>query len=442
MKKVCFLNNGCLPHEEQFQKIFKSMEESYVLTNFPHNADVIVQYLCAMSEEQAVSKAFDALSYISKMKKEKSVLIVCGCFVNVVGKEFFSEMKFVDYVVESSYNMVSEILEILKLQWTDEYYIEKYDTSFLIDIVGGCQKKHGWCTFCKQHYLKRPVRSVPLEEVIRIVKSVTQNSCVHTIYLGGLNTCNYGIDLGDGKPKLHNLIKEISKIPTVKFIKLLSLTVESMYEELNCEIERNQKVLLVELPLQSGSNSMLEIMNVGSKSEQALALLKRFSACGKQMRSMVIVSHPEETREFLQETIDVIVKSNLWYVTISPYQNSTGTKSSLMRQLDEKEYNYHYSRLSDTVMELKQKFLNSLIGLTIEGILSGGERYEEEDILEATVQASEFEGGITIEIPNFSSSPYKTLLEKVELGAKVRAKILAVSDFEENQLIGTDLEVI
>lgn len=418
------------------------MEGSYVLTNFPHKADVIVQVLCAFCEKRAARRAFTELLYLSKMKKKGAVLIVCGCFVNVVGKEFFSDLEFVDYAIKESHNMSSEILEVLKLQYTDEYYIDKYDTAFGIEIVNGCQKKHGWCTFCKQNYLKYPVKSRPLDEVLKIAQQVTSNSNVQTILLAGLNICNYGIDFGDRKPKLHKLIEGLSGIPTVKRIWLNNLTFESMYEELNCEIEKNPKISCIELPMQSGSDSMLKIMNTGSTVAEIQSLLDRFSKSGKRMKSTVVVSHPGETREFLQETIDFIVKNNLWYVIISPYQNSEGTPSFLMEQLDEEEYDYHYKQLSDAVMELKQKFLNDLVGTKLEGTLADGDFDEKNDVVYVYVDASDFVGRIIVKIPNFSSSSYKPLFDKVEIGERVRTKIVKVADYENVALIGADLEVI
>ena len=111
------------------------------------------------------------------------------------------------------------------------------------------------------YYLKIPVKSVPFDEVIEIAKNVTESSKVSIIVLTGLNTCNYGIDIGDKKQKLHLLLQELSKIESVKFIEVHSLTIGDMYEELTAELANNPKVLLIGFSVQSGSNKMHKIMN-------------------------------------------------------------------------------------------------------------------------------------------------------------------------------------
>lgn len=263
MKKICFLNNGCGSHTETFRQIFKSVEQAYTLTNLPHKADVIIDYFCAVTEDDCTSTLLPELMYLSKLKKEDATLIICGCAVDVIGKDFFLSLDFVDYAIGSK-DVLSEVLEILNFKCSDHYYIEDSEIRFLIDICNGCAKKNGWCSFCKQHYMKKTVKSIPIDEVCKLATEITSTTSVFVICLGALNICNYGIDFGDRKPKLHLLIQALSKIPTVKFIELYSLTASCMYDELIDEIASNDKVILVELPMQSGSDFMLKTMNTGS----------------------------------------------------------------------------------------------------------------------------------------------------------------------------------
>lgn len=101
MKKICFLNNGCPAHLEIFRKIYKSLENSYSLTNIPSKADVIIQYFCAIIQNEAVATLFEELKYLSLIKKEDATLIVCGCAVDAIGMDFFYGLDFVDYAIGS-----------------------------------------------------------------------------------------------------------------------------------------------------------------------------------------------------------------------------------------------------------------------------------------------------------------------------------------------------
>ncbi len=84
MKKICSLNNGCVSHTETFRQIFKSVEQAYTLTNLPHKADIIIDYFCAVTQYDCVKTIPAELLYLSKLKKEGAILIICGCAVDVV----------------------------------------------------------------------------------------------------------------------------------------------------------------------------------------------------------------------------------------------------------------------------------------------------------------------------------------------------------------------
>lgn len=439
MRKICFLNGGCGIHECDFRKIYKDLEETYSLTNMPSRADVIIQYFCAITQSDSVNSTFHELLYLSRVKKENAILIVCGCAVDVMGKDFFSALEFVDYAVGSK-DMILEVSKILNFTCSGKYYLEDNDFHFSIKIVEGCHKKHGWCSFCKQNYMKRAVQSMPMEEICALATEVTTNSKVFQIALTGLNICNYGIDFGDKKPKLHLLIQALSKIPTVKFIYLYSLTVESMYEELNNEIATNPKILLVELPIQSGSNSMLKAMNTGSTVEEIQYLLDKFS--GKPMRSIFVVSHPGETEESVQETINFIKKNNLWYTKVTDYKNSEGTPSYLMKQLEPKDFKNYYCQVLATVRELRENFLSSLVGSTITGYAMEYTYRKDIDVACIYIAPKDFVAEVFMFISNFSSSKYKTLLDNSSNGIPVRVKIFKVMSIKNVRLSASDLEVI
>jgi len=89
MKRICFRNNGCGSHEETFRQILKSIEQAYTITNKPHKADVIIEYFCAVTQYDCVNTLLPELLYLSKLKKEGATLIICGCAVDAIGKDFF-----------------------------------------------------------------------------------------------------------------------------------------------------------------------------------------------------------------------------------------------------------------------------------------------------------------------------------------------------------------
>ena len=133
MKKICFLNSGCDSHKETFRRIFKSVEHAYILTTMPHKADVIIEYFCAVTQYDCVKALPAELLYLSKLKKEGATLIVCGCAVDTIGKDFFLSLGFVDYAIGSQ-NFLQEVLEILNFKCSDHYYNGDNKLHFCIDI--------------------------------------------------------------------------------------------------------------------------------------------------------------------------------------------------------------------------------------------------------------------------------------------------------------------
>lgn len=426
MKKICILNSGCGAHTIEFRKLLHSLEGIYELTNFPSEADLIIQYFCSITQTQ-ITKISDELAYLSKIKKENAILIICGCAPKVLGTEIFSNLDFVDYVIGRE-NISENIIRILNYKSIPGYYLGDNTSSFIFDIVGGCRKKGGWCTFCKQNFMKIPVKSMKMEDILEQTENITKNTDIYRICLTGLNICNYGIDMKDKKQKLHLLIKKLSEIPSVKVIDLFSLTVADMYEELIEEISTNTKIRTVELGIQSGCDNMLKIMNTSSTKEYIQMLLNRLSH--KAIKSIVVVGHPGETKEYLQETLDFISVNNLWYVQISPFVSTEGTPSHIMEPLSKEDYKYNVKTVEDTVWKLKKDFLDGLIGSTMYAYIEGGFIDEQKDTAHIYMESNEHLINFTSYIENFSTSKYKAYFDKLDPSSVVTVKIKEIIDYQ------------
>ena len=427
MKKICILNQGCHGHLMEFRKLINSLEGIYELTNFPGKADLIIQYFCSISQTKIAEIARE-LAYLSKIKKEDAILIICGCATKVMGAQLFLSLDFVDYVIGRE-NISENILTILGYKSVPGYYLGDDTKSFFFNIAGGCRKKGGWCTFCKQNYMRIPVKSMKMEDILQQAKDVTKTGNIYRIVLGGLNICNYGIDMEDRKPKLHLLIKRLAEIPGVKVIDLFSLTAADMYEELIEEIATNDKVRTVELGVQSGCNKMLKVMNTGSTKEGIQMLLDRLSH--KAMKSIIVVGHPGETREDLQETLDFVISNNLWYMQVSPFINTEGTPSYNMKQLSREEYEYNVRIAEETVWKLRKDFLDGLVGSTMLAYIVGGEVDSKEDTANIYMAAKEHRINFILTVRNFSTSKYTIFFEEQEEYNLVKVWVKEVADYEE-----------
>ena len=383
MKKICIIKAGCDSHIDLFRKILKCVENKYEKVMYPDEADVIIHYACGFTQKK-LGNIFQDVVFYEKVKKDGAILIFCGCATYGYRKEIFEEFKVIDHVI-FGLDILPQIAKILGVNQNDEQLIETSNGILRMTITEGCSKPGGHCSFCKQNYLRIPMKSrYSIEEVCKQVEHYGKP----VLILSGLNTTNYGIDFGDHKPKLHKLIHEVSKIPTVKWIQVECVASSCIYEELIEEIENNDKVVYVQYFIQSGSDHMLKEMNIGTTVAQHKKVLERLK--GKIIDGAVIVGHPGETMQDVQDTIQFIKDNNLWYTTVLKYMNSEITPSGKMEQLSEEEYHEHCSMVEYEVMKLSYLNMKRLVEQGVVGYVE--KIYTFENALEIMVKPLEFEG--------------------------------------------------
>ena len=363
-KKIYFINDGCNSHDDSFRQIAECVKDEYDATKELSEADVIIHFTCGFTKTYANLNFFKgSLAHVYKKKKEGAITIITGCGIKMYRREIFDKMENT-YVVELP-NFVEEICKILQANYKKgEFYVEDSPGILKLDIVMGCLKRGGFCNFCKFHYLDIPFKSLyTIEEVVDIVSRYK----VKILVITGPNSTSYGLDFGDHTPQLHRLIQEVSKIPTLKGIAVTSVASSGIYLQLLKELASNEKVYLVNYFFQSGSQTMLDIMNIGSSIEIHEAVIKALK--DKAISTAFLMSHPYEGEVELQETLAFIEKHNLWYADVIPFICSDDTPSSLMEQLPEKEYWRHYKLTEHSISKLKHKMLDSLVGKKVKVII-------------------------------------------------------------------------
>ena len=424
MRKVCIINSGCGGHYDLFRQILKSAENEYEFTMYPDEADVIIHYACGFTGKQMM-EIFDHIVYYEKVKKDDAILIFCGCGLSGYKKVFLDEIKIVDYFIVGI-DMLPRIAQIMGITPTDDqYYYEEDEGVFRIKIADGCYKPGHPCSFCKQNYLRIPMRSrYSIEKICELIKSHKKP----IIFLEAMNSTNYGLDFEDHKPKLHTLIHEISKIDTVKFIRVDGVASSGIYEDLIAEIEHNDKVCDVQFFVQSGSDHMLKQMNIGSSIADNARVLERLK--GKTISGGVVVGHPGETMTDVHETIQFIKAHNLWYTNVMRYKNSIMTPSGKMEKLSDEEYKKHCSMVEQAVDELASQNMSNIEKQGVIGYVS--EIYTDDGKLKAQVTPLQFEGYCYVEIGTIP----------VKFGDKVFIHNPHILDVNSHFFEGGTLEVI
>jgi len=192
-----------------------------------------------------------------------------------------------------------------------------------VTIIFGCDR---FCTYCIVPYTRGREKSRPMEDILEEVRELAKQGYREVTFLGQ-NVDAYGKDLKDGS-SLAKLLEEASKIEGIERIWFLTSYPTDFSDELIEVIARNPKVAKsVHLPVQSGSNRILKLMNRSYTKEEYLALLERIRSKVPDVAisSDIIVGFPTETEEDFMETIDLVEKAQFERLNLAIYSPRKGT---------------------------------------------------------------------------------------------------------------------
>ena len=378
-KKYYVRTYGCQMNEHDGERI-KGMLESvgYIETADINNADIIILNTCAI-RENAHDKVFGFLGVVKNLKKKNKDLIVgiCGCMAQEksVVDEIMSKYKYVDFVI-GTHNLYDLLNVIDKCINERKQNIEVYSydgdvienipekreskISAWVDIILGCDK---FCTYCIVPYTRGTQRSRNKDEIINEVIKLKNNG-YKEITLLGQNVNAYGKDLYDNY-NLANLLRDVSKtgIERIRFV--TSHPWDFTDEMIDAISECDNVMPYVHLPIQSGSNRILKLMNRRYTKEEYLELYNKIrnKISNVSVTTDIIVGFPGETEDDFNETIDIVNKCKFdgaYTFAFSPREN---TPAMLMKEtVSEEEKLDRLHRLNEVVNKYSNEANKKMLG--------------------------------------------------------------------------------
>lgn len=322
-KKIGLVSLGCpknLVDSEVMLGLLK--KDGFSITNNEHEADIIIVNTCGFIDD-AKQESINAILEMAELKKENcELLIVTGCLAERYNKQILEEIPEVDAVIGTGH--FGDIVETIKKAYSSKLYsaddltekpllygdlgycdfsgterVLSTNKGFAyIKIADGCDNR---CTYCIIPYLRGPYKSRSMEAIIEEAKYLVSNG-VKEIILVAQDTTRYGIDLY-GERKLKDLVREISKIEELKWIRLLYCYPDEIDDGLIDEIATNDKVCkYIDIPIQHISDKILKKMSRrGNSSEiEELIIKLRKKIPEICIRTTFIVGFPgEEEEDFL-----------------------------------------------------------------------------------------------------------------------------------------------
>lgn len=383
-KRYLIKTYGCQMNVHESEKIAGQLRDlGYEETQIAEDADVIVFNTCCV-RENAEQHAFGNIGMYKKLKKEKRDLIiaVCGCMTQQgeFAKKLSATFPFVDVII-GTYNIdefgkilqktidtKKRVVEILDKNGEICEEITPYRSSYpnaWVNIAYGC---NNFCSYCIVPYVRGRERSRLPENVVDEVKNLV-NEGYKEITLLGQNVNSYGHDLKNGV-SFSSLLDEIGKIDGKFRLRFMSNHPKDLTEDVIEAIKRNPHAChAIHLPVQSGSNRILSLMNRRYSVEKYLSQIesirKIIPDCA--ITTDIIVGFPTETENDFLDTVNLVEKVKFDGAFTFVYSKREGTKAAVMEgQIDPETQKDRIMRLIDVQNDLNRKESLTYVGKTVE----------------------------------------------------------------------------
>ena len=383
---ACVVTFGCQMNFKDSEKLVGILTEmGYEETDDEH-ADLVLYNTCTV-RENANFKIYGRLGYLSKIKENNPDMIVglCGCMMqekHVVDKLNIS-YKFIDLIfgTHNLYNFAELMYERLSenhkveeiLEGTDKIVedlptIRKYSFKSGVNIMFGC---NNFCSYCIVPYVRGRERSRKPEDIVKEVERLVSEGVVEIMLLGQ-NVNSYGKTL-DEPISFAELLRRVTEVDGLKRIRFMTSHPKDLSDELIETMHSSEKICKqFHLPMQSGSNRILEEMNRHYTREDYLEIVRKLreSVPDIGLSTDIIVGFPGETEEDFQDTLDLIKECRFDSVFTFIYSKRTGTPAAEMpNQVEESVIKDRFNRLLKVVNQISNEKINEKIGETVEVLI-------------------------------------------------------------------------
>ena len=368
----------------------------YEKTEILEKADCYILNTCHI-REKATEKVYHDIGRLKKKykNKKKPIVLVTGCVAQAENDEMLRREKYIDAVVgPQSYQNIPKILldldkKKMGLNFTDFDVIEKFDKlnalenfdskiSSFITIQEGCDK---FCNFCVVPYTRGAEYSRSVKEIVNEAKKIILNGVKEIVLLGqNVNAYNYKSE--NKNFRLSYLIRELNKIEGLKRIRYTTSHPNDMTDDLiDCYKDVKKLMPFLHLPVQSGSNKILNKMNRKYTREKYLSIVKKMKDISPNIEfsSDFIVGYPSESDKDFEDTIDLIKEVNFVNSFSFIYNKRPGTPASNLESVDtevqKKRLIIIQSLLEKIQKEKNKKSIGKFKEVLVENRLKNQERF-------------------------------------------------------------------
>ena len=340
-------------NEYDSNRIYDSVSKlGFIKTSNQSNADCYILNTCHI-RDKAKEKVYHEIGRVKKLyrDKKKPIMVVAGCVAQAENEEMMKREPYIDIILgPQSYHKVNDLLKShivsLKQEETEFDTISKFGyfdkiknnndkISAFLTIQEGCDK---FCHFCVVPYTRGPEYSRPFNKIILEAEQLIKNGAKE-ITLLGQNVNAYSYIENSKEYRISHLINHLDQFSELERIRYTTSHPRDMTDDLiECYASSHKLMPFVHLPIQSGSNKMLELMNRKHTVDHYLKIYERLKKINKEIEfsSDFIIGYPGEEEKDFQDTLQLIKRIkfiNSYSFIFSP---RPGTVAADLKLIDKK----------------------------------------------------------------------------------------------------------
>ena len=390
-KKVFIKTFGCQMNEYDSNRIYDSISKiGYQKSEDQNNVDCYILNTCHI-RDKAKEKVFHQIGRVREIYKGKNkpIVVVAGCVAQAENQEVLNRDPYIDIVIgPQSYHKINDLLKnhiskkkieetefdsVSKFKYFDGIENKNNNVSAYLTIQEGCDK---FCHFCVVPFTRGPEYSRPFNQIINEVEQLIKNG-VKEITLLGQNVNAYSFQENGKQYRISDLINYLDRYSEIKRIRYTTSHPKDMTDDLIECYKKSKKLMpFVHLPIQSGSDRILKLMNRKHRVQDYLDIYFKIKKLNPDVEfsSDFIIGYPGETEKDFSDTLELLEKIrfvNSFSFIFSPRPGTTAANLEVVDyEIAKKRLITIQEKLFNNQIELNKSMENKKIEVLVENKIS------------------------------------------------------------------------
>lgn len=429
--RVSLVTLGCAKNEVDSEMLLGFLKSiGFELEANLEFADCIIVNTCGFIKS-AKQEAIDTILDMAEYKKTGVCkhLVVVGCLAKRYKSQIQKEFPEVDLVIGvDEYPDINKIFSKYfnskvesKLNFKDRIVSTVFPTAYL-RISDGCNNN---CHYCAIPLIRGHLKSRRIEDIFEEAKVLVEKG-IRELVVIAQDTTSYGIDIY-GKPMLYALLKELSKLEELKWIRVLYMYPGKITDELIAEFKNNPKLCAYfDIPLQHISDKILKAMNRHTNKEEVYELIKKIRKEIPEavIRTTFMVGYQGETTEDFNELIEAVKELKFERLGAFTFSKEDDTVAENMAgDVLEKVKKQRYKILMEEQQKNVSEFMKSNIGKSFEVLVQDVDETEKYFICRSYMDAPDVDPKMLLKID-------KNSVKDVVIGEWCNVKVTGIKGYD------------